>query len=352
MADTRPTLNQLRSQILADVHGATNKVRVFIDGSVENKIANSVALVSHGIHGRISNVVPYPTKDNPQGLFSWATLLGITRNQGTKATGALEIHTDGDSYTIDIGATLTHSSTGSQYVVTGKTATVSSVFSVNVEALAPGVAANLPTDAEVRLDKEVEGVDSYGTVLAPGLEGGAEPDSIEKLETMVHEALADRNNSGGDYDLIREAKTFAGVTRVKPMRNYYGANTVLLIIVKDAEVDFTGDTSTITAIRSHFATLGMRGEVVVSAPEITNVAVEVRDFFPDNPTAKLEAQKQVEDLFYRRRAFQSIITTDQIDGAIASVDGYESHTLISPASSVQSSEIGILRLTSMNFTYT
>lgn len=341
MAYNRPTLKALLKRVVADVETATGKVRARLRHSPEGKVANAVAGFSHGLHGHLVHnlrqMIP-STADKPY-LRRWMQILmGDDIKEPSYASGpAVATGTNGVT-TLD-GHIWQRQSDGAEYAQVGDAEVENGQMDFTVQSTATGPEYNMEAGEILESATTVLNLDPEATVTGDGITGGSEEEDTEVARARLEDHLAAPRVGGTKNEYRDWALQVPGITRVKPIKNYFDPGSMLLIVDTD-----TGEPSQ-ALVDQVFA------HVEALKPEVDDLYVEGAKHFAQPFAIKVEWEDDVvtpADIAAGRKAieaeldimirddggFDSKLYRSRISEAISRAKGEKAHELVQPAEDV------------------
>lgn len=233
MPFSRPTLSELRNQVLADINASLDGANALLRKAVLRVLGVAQAGLAHLHFGYIDwiskQAVPWTATD--EYLAGWGAMKNVFRKDAVAAvltarfTGAAGVvisagievkRQDGSAYTVD----------ATQEVGLDGTALVT------LRAIAAGEAGNCPASTPVTLSSTIVGVQSTGTVVG-AVVTGSDMESQDAYSERVIAAYQETPHGGNADDYVRWALTVPGVTRAWCSPSGFGAGTVVLRFMMD-----------------------------------------------------------------------------------------------------------------------
>lgn len=230
MPYSRPTLTALRDQAVQDI---TTSGVPGLDGLLRNAVLRVLAWVMSGlaysVYGYLDWIahesVPFTATD--EYLEAWAALIGIARKDSTAATGSVAF--TGQPGTPVPADTPLLRQDGTPYSTTADVA-VDPTGNIVVPFVAAvnGAATDCAAGTAMAIADPIAGVNSGGTVVAPGATGGAdqETDAALRSRMLAKYAAPPQGGAAGDYQ--QWALEVPGVTRAFVQPNGMGAGSVIV----------------------------------------------------------------------------------------------------------------------------
>ncbi|UPG89261.1 baseplate J/gp47 family protein [Luteibacter aegosomaticola] len=276
MPFSRPTLSDLRAQVLADIKAGLKGADSLLRFSNLNVLGTSTAGLAHLHYGYLDYIAlqatPYTATD--EFLEAWAALKNIYREPATAATGTATW--PGQPDTVLPSGTPVARGDGYAYATTTDAVVgVDGTVTVSIEAqLAPidpvnnptgnGAAGNADAGTVLTLQAPVAGIQSTGDA-ASALTGGADVEKDDSLRARMLFAYQNPASGGSLKDYIRWATAVPGVTRAWCAPNGFGTGTVVVYTMFDvseaAHNGFPQGTDGVSQFDKGPGTTGPRGTV-------------------------------------------------------------------------------------------
>lgn len=211
-----------------------------------------------------------------------------------------------------------------------------------------GEDGNTETGATLSLVTSVDGIDSDAIVLAPGITGGSDIETIDDLRARVVAKRAAGGEVGRAVDWENWALECAGVTRAWAAPQLAGAGTMTVFFVRDEDDSIYPDSSEVATVQSYLQTTGTPfGEVYALAPTAKAVDFSIR-CYPNTPAVRTAVQAALTNLFADAAAPVArdadgntvmpvagvTIPLYLINAAINGAAGLSGHTLAAPVADI------------------
>lgn len=236
MPYSRPTLTQLREQVMQDINSSPLGVNGFLRFAVLKILGWAQAAMAYLHYGYIDWIskqsVPWTASD--EFLTGWAALVGVYQEDATFASGPVTF-TGTQGSQILAGTIFNCKSNGLTYISTA-TATVDSTLtaSVPMECQTAGSAGNLAAGTPMSLSSPISGiVSTSGVVGTAGIDGGSDQESPDNFRSRALEEYANPPQGGDRADYIEWMKAVNGVTRAWVAPHAAGAGTVVCYFMMD-----------------------------------------------------------------------------------------------------------------------
>lgn len=241
MPYNRPTLTQLRDEVLQDINaaqitdGATGAVIVAVlQKAILRVLAYAQAGLSYEHYAYLDWIAQQAVPWTATGEFldGWAALKGVYREAAVKTTGTVTFAASGANLPVAAGASLLRSSDGAAFTVTAGAVSGATSITVSVQAVTAGAAANFDTGTQFTLQSPVAGITSTSSGSTQTT-AGADQETDSALRTRMLQAYASPPQGGALADYVEWAGQVAGVTRVWIAPQGMGDGTVNVFFMMD-----------------------------------------------------------------------------------------------------------------------
>ena len=226
---SRPLLSELRTRIAADV-GRHSNGDPNVRGSLEFAMANALTGMAHGLYGFLD----YQSKQlfdesaDDESLLRRAAEFGIYRIAAKFATGSITV-TGLDDTGIPKDREWTQN--GFVYVADAEVIIAAGTAVVPVTAKVAGMDSNIASGT-LQIMVPLAGIDSDATIIAPGIEAGAEIETIKRVRQRLEERKQNPPRGGNDNDWKAWCKQgHQDITRVWVRRNEDAAGATVYGVV-------------------------------------------------------------------------------------------------------------------------
>lgn len=277
MPFSRPTLSELRAQVLADIKAGLPGTDSLLRFSNLNVLGTASAGLGHLHYGYLDYIAlqstPYTATD--EFLEAWAALKGIFREPAVAARCA-RVTWPGQPGVVLPAGTLVARGDGYAYQTTADGVVSAGGFVVVpvVAVLAPidpinnptgnGAAGNSPSGTSLTLQAPVAGIQSTGTAVDP-ITGGADVELDDSLRARMLFAYQNPVSGGSAADYVAWARAVPGVTRAWCAPSGFGLGTVVVYAMLDlaeaAQGGFPQGTNGVSQYDRGPGTTGPRGTV-------------------------------------------------------------------------------------------
>lgn len=229
---------------------------------------------------------------------------------------------------------LLQASDGRRYRVTAGVVLGAGVTSVAVEAVEAGQLGNIDEGESLSFISPVLGVADVCTVLAPGLSGGSDEESLESLRQRVIRSYRVIPHGGDADDYVTWALEAPGVTRAWCVRNYLGPGTVGVFIVRDDDADPIPDAAELATAHAYIESQApVLGELYVLAPTPAPQHFQL-SITPDTPAVRAAVEASLRELIASEAQAGQTLPRTHVSAAISNSPGEQDHDLVAPAADV------------------
>lgn len=334
-----PTLPTLISRTTADL--ASNSLRQ----SDAQVLARALSGAAYGLYGYIAWTAKQILPDTAdEAMLERQALLRLEtpRIAADAASGSA-------SFTAAAGAALDadlvlQASDGRQYRVASAVTTTAGANTAALEAVDGGILGNAAAGLKLTLVQPVEGVDDTFTVLAPGLTGGTDQETVESLRARVIRSYQVIPHGGDADDYVTWALECSGVTRAWTVKNYMGPGTVGVFFVRDGDTSIIPDANEIATVQAYLETKApVTAEVYALAPvlKVVNYTIALT---PDTTTVRAAVTAELADLHEREAGLGETLLLSHIRESVSSAEGETDNTLVDPTADVTANANQLLTL--------
>jgi uncharacterized phage protein gp47/JayE len=333
MTFARPSLSAINLRVRIDfdtkLAGADSRVR----RNAIDVFAGAHAGTAHGLYAAIDRRTRFfPAPDNAEANARWGSLLGLTRNAPTFATGPVLLGGTDDE-TIPDGTILARRDTA-RYVVVGDVTIAAGTATATVTAEQAGAGFAMDEGQTLTFVSPIAGVNATATVGEGGLIGGEDLESEEAWCIRIQEEMRDPPAGGKKSDYVRWAKQVPGVTRVWPESNWDGFGTVRVQFVMDGRDDIIPTVDDVAAVTAAIeAERPITADVTVIAPTPDALDFTITPI-PDTPATRAAIAAELADLLARESIPGGTIPLSHFREAISISPGETDHVLTTPSAAV------------------
>ncbi|MBN3866461.1 baseplate J/gp47 family protein [Gluconobacter kondonii] len=319
MPFSRPTLTELRQQVVEDIQGAgIEGVTSLLRFSVLYVLGMALAGLAHLHYGYLDWIAKQAVPWTAEGIYleAWGALKSVTRKPATYASGVVSFTTSGT--TVIPAGTVIQISGGVGGVAQSDGTVSNGIATVTCIASISGSSGNAPVGSIATLGTSVEGIQTSGTVSS-AFTGGADEEGDDDLKARIIDAYSEGGQNGNSADYAAWAKDVSGVTRAWTNPNGIGLGSVVVYVmfdeVRSNNGGFPQGTNGAAIGESRYATAAgdqlivanaiypkrpVTALVVVCSPVAQPVNFSIADLGAGNTTANQTAiQEALSDMFTR-----------------------------------------------------
>lgn len=226
------------------------------------------------------------------------------------------------------------SSDGRQYRVAAAVTTTAGGNVATLEAVEGGVLGNTDAGLLLTLVQPVAGVAEAFTVLAPGITGGTDRETIESLRSRVIRSYKVIPHGGDADDYVTWALECAGVTRAWTVKNYMGPGTVGVFFVRDGDAVIIPDANEIAVVQAYLQSKApVTAEVYALAPVLKAINYVIH-LTPDTTTVRQAVAAELADLHAREAGLGRTLLLSHIREAVSGAQGEQDNVVVAPTTDV------------------
>lgn len=341
---TYPSVAELVARITADFNGRLSAIGINVDSGVPNTLLYVLARVFAGsiwlVHRHaefVSNQI-IPTLATKAYLDLWASLFGVTRSPGVKATGAITI--TGTPLTVVPAGTIWERADGAQYQTLADVtlSDPAGTAAANIEALEYGEASNQIGNVTLELLNAQAGVNSEANSLT-AFTGGLNEETDPQLRVRLQERIANTPQAGAGIDYIRWTKeAITNVQNVWVTQGELGPGTVTVrFSMVGTGTDVIPSAQNVADVQDYIDETDAAGntirrpitaDVTVTQPVGQAIDIELTVNGGGAPSLAIQAaiEAELESLF-TEGAPGGTIQNSRIRAAISRAEGEVFHTL-------------------------
>ncbi|WP_282372778.1 baseplate J/gp47 family protein [Pseudomonas sp. PS02290] len=327
-----PNLPTLVSRTTADL--ASDALRK----SDAQVLARALSGAAYGLYGYIDWVAKQilPDTADESTLERQALLrLETPRIPAKAATGSASFQAAAGAV-LDANQVL-QASDGRQYQVAAAVTTTAGSNVATLAAVDGGALGNAASGLLLTLVQPVVGVAETFTVLAPGITGGTERESIESLRSRVIRSYKVIPHGGDADDYVTWALECAGVTRAWTVKNYMGPGTVGVFFVRDGDAVIIPDANEIAVVQAYLQIKApVTTEVFALAPILKAVNYVIH-LTPDTTAVRQAVAAELADLHAREAGLGKTLLISRIREAVSRAQGEQDNAVVAPTADVTAS---------------
>ncbi|MFH0021768.1 baseplate J/gp47 family protein [Pseudomonas fluorescens] len=298
-------------------------------------LARTLSGTAYGLYGYLDWIADQilPDRADEETLERIAALrLNRPRNAAQPAEGSVSFSAAAGAV-LDVDVVL-QAGDGRMYRITAGVTTVAGMNTTTIEAVEAGALGNADAGLQLILVQPVAGVTNAFTVVAPGLAGGIERESIESLRARVIRSYRVIPHGGSADDYVTWALEYPGVTRAWCRGNYMGPGTVGLFVMRDNDPVPLPNPAQLQEIKDYIEPLRpVTAELYVLAPTLKPVLYSIHPV-PDTTAVRAAITANLVDLHERQAGLGDKLLISHIREAISSAAGETDHSLTLPTADV------------------
>lgn len=298
-------------------------------------LARTLSGTAYGLYGYLDWIADQilPDRADEETLERIAALrLNRPRNAAQPAEGSVSFSAAAGAV-LDVDVVL-QAGDGRMFRVTTGVTTIAGLNTTTIEAVEAGALGNADAGLQLTLVQPVAGVTNAFTVVAPGLAGGIERESIESLRARVIRSYRVIPHGGSADDYVTWALEYPGVTRAWCRGNYMGPGTVGLFVMRDNDPVPLPNPTQLQEIKDYIEPLRpVTAELYVLAPTLKPVLYSIHPV-PDTTAVRAAITANLMDLHEREAGLGDKLLISHIREAISSAAGETDHSLTLPTADV------------------
>lgn len=343
----RPSPEQIRDRVSADIVRALGGSVALLRRSAEWVIARVVAIASHELHGHLSWISRQVLVDqaDDEELSRHAGIWGIQRKGAVRA-GGLVTFTGAAGTTIPADTELRRADDQRYLVETSVEIGMGGTATASVVAVTAGADGNAPIGAGLQPVSPILGVQSTVLVandgLGSGLTGGRAAESDASLRARTLTRIQEPPHGGARHDYVAWVGEVVGSTLVWIFPSQLGLGTVVVIFVMpDGSIP---SASVVAAVQAHLDEVRpVTAAVTAVAPAVAPLDMQIR-LSPDTVAVRAAVLAELQDMILREAEPGGTLPLSRLQAAISAAAGEYSHNLIAPAGDVTTGFGQITRL--------
>ena len=341
MPFARPTPQQLRDRLAADLEAALPGADARTRRTVEGVLVRAVAGAAYDLYGYLdwmSQQIHVTSCDDDLLLDRHASLWGLARVPAAAASGAIAV-TGAAGAVLPAGIELRRSDDARYATVADVTLDGTGAGAGRVTASAAGAAGDAAIGTTLQLVTPVAGIATSVTVAddgsGQGLSGGADLESTGSLRARILERVQQPPHGGAAFDYHAWTLAVPGVTRAWVLPLWLGPGTVGVTFCVDgasygpapSSIDVAAVQAALDAVRP------VTAACTVFAPTLDAIAFTI-GVQPNTAAVQAAVTAALADFFRREAAPGGTIYLSRLSAEIAAVNGEYRHKLVAPAADI------------------
>ncbi|MBN9093018.1 baseplate J/gp47 family protein [Pandoraea pnomenusa] len=330
-----PALPKLIKRVRGDLTPASNSGALRrSDGEVISRTQSGAVAGLYGHQAYIADqILPDTCSEETLLRLAAMRLPNNGRRPAVAAMGPL-VCSGRDTARIEAGE-LWQTRDGRRYTVKLAGAISGSTATVTLAAVDEGVLGNLDEGTELTSVSPIEGVSDKAYVGEGGISGGTDIESIESLRARVVRTYRVVPRGGKPDDYVTWALEVPGITRAWCVRNFLGAGTVGVYIMRDGDADPFPTEEQCDVVAAYIeAQRPTCPEVYVMAPKNRPVPMTI-DLTPDTAEMRVAVTAALDEVFRAEADLGVTLIRSHLTAAISGAPGEDDHKLLVPAENVE-----------------
>jgi uncharacterized phage protein gp47/JayE len=187
---------------------------------------------------------------------------------------------------------------------------------VQVRAVDAGIVGNIGTGVRLRFISPVIGVSDTVVVLDPGISGGTDQESVERLRQRVIRSYRLVPDGGNGDDYVTWALEVPGVTRAWCRPHFMGLGTVGVFFMRDDDLNPVPDEQACATVKAYIERQRPVTELYVVAPKPRAIDFDIR-LSPDDEATRTAVVENLSDLLEREGALGVTVLESHLRQAIS-----------------------------------
>lgn len=333
MPFTRPSPQQIRDRLAAEVEAALPGADARRRRSLEEILVRAFAVASHEMHGHLAWAARQILVDTAEAeqLDRHGAIWGIARRAATPARGPVTV-SGAIGAVLPAGAEMARSDDARFLLDADVTIGGGGTGTGAVTAVVAGAAGNTAAASQLSLIAPSPGITSSLVVAAGGLGAGADIEADAALRARVLARIQTPPQGGARPDYVAWAQTVAGVGRVFVYPQHLGAGTVgLAFLTTEGGIPGAPLVAAVQAAVDVLRPVTAELTVFAPAPVVVNVTVQIS---PDTAATRAAVQAALAAFFLAEAEPGVTLRRSRISAAISAAAGETWHALVAPAADV------------------
>lgn len=339
MPFSRPTLTELIDRVSTDIASrlpgqSANLLRRSLAGVLARAEAGAV----HSLYGYLDFIAKQAIPDTAEDeyLLRWAAIwLEVGRKPATFASGAGAVRVSGVTGSVVPVDTQFVRADGLTFHTTTE-ATLSGTFTtVSVKADTVGAESNTGAGVALTLLQPVTGLNSAALVVAPGIAGGVDQETLPALRVRLIQRIQQPPQGGSAADYVTWALEVPGVTRAWVSPRELGPGTVTVRIGNDdAAASYIPSPALVAAAQAYISSKApVTADVTVLAPVAYPIDLSI-GLKPNSAANQAAVRAELTDMFLREAAPGATILISKIREAASITAGVINSEVTVPSGDV------------------
>lgn len=330
MAFSRPSPQQIRDRMAAEIEAALPGADPRRRRSVEEILVRAIAIASHELHGHLAWVARQILPDSADAglLDRHAAIWGITRRPGAAARGPVTV-TGAVGAVLPAGAEMRRADDARYILDADVTVGAGGTATGQVTATVASAAGNAGAATRLALIAPVPTIQPDLVVAAGGLAAGADPEADAPLRARVLARIQSPPAGGAAADYVAWAQTVTGVDRVWVYPGWLGAGTVGVAVLGPAAA--IPAAPLVAAVQAAIdAERPVTAAVTVLAPVAVPVNVTLQ-ISPDTAATRAAVLAALTGALVEEATPGATLRLSRLSAAISAATGETWHRITAPA---------------------
>ncbi len=327
MTFSRPTRNTIQARVAADIERHSGQ-SASSRGDVYYPLAQSVAAVSHGLHGHLMYNAEQLFDDScdDDNLLRRAAEMGIYRVQAYRASGTVTV-TGNDGAEL-LAETILQTDDEVKFRVTEAAIVADGTTVVSITSVDAGSAGNLDADATLRFISTQLDIDSEATVISTT--GGSDIEEIARVRERLAYRRTNPSMGGNTADYVAWAlASHSDITRAWCYPKEAGLGTVTVrFVTENLDSPIPSDTH-IDAVADYVDSVRPAGmkRFYALAPAPKNLDLAFTLLSPNTTAVRTAITAELQDLLSREVEPGTTLFISKIREAISLATGENNYAI-------------------------
>jgi uncharacterized phage protein gp47/JayE len=333
MPFTRPSPQQIRDRLAAELQVAIPGADARLRRSMEEVLVRAIAVASHELHGHLAWAARQILVDTAEAeqLDRHAGIWGITRRAAAPARGPVTV-TGTTGAVLPAGAEMRRSDDTRFLLDADVTIGGGGTGTGAVTAVVAAASGNTAAATTLSLVSPIGGIGANLVVASGGLAAGADIEADAALRARILQRIQRPPQGGAAADYVAWAQTVPGVGRAWCYPLHLGAGTVGVAFLTSA--GGIPGAPLVAQVQAAINVLRpVTADVTVFAPAPVTVDVQVT-LSPDTSAVRLAVQNSLVAFFTAEAEPGLTLRRSRISAAVSAAAGETWHALVAPAADV------------------
>ena len=329
----RPTLKTLIDRADADMAQRLPGTEAALRRGNVGTLARIHAGAVHGLYGFLDYLSRQVLPDTAEVdyLERHASIYNITRKEASAGSGKARF--TGTTGTVIAKGVKVQTVRAQIYVTMAAATLKEGQADVAIKAETAGKAGNIKADTVLTLVTPVGGVQSKAVALAPGIQGGTEPETDDSLRRRLLNRIQAPPHGGSQADYVAWARAVPGVGRAWAYPSELGLGTVTVRFMRtDGAIPAAAD---VKKVQDYIdARRPVTASVTVVAPIAKPLDLTFTALTPDTPAVRAAITAEIKDLLLREAEPGKTLLISHLREAISQAAGETDYVMVAPSTNV------------------